>query len=483
MRKLKVIVILALAALMTASCYTELDGELAALERRVNNVSQRLITINENIASLQTLADKYLSYVYVSGYRPVYEGKQIVGYTINFSDGSSIVLKNGVSKDDPIIGLKLDDKNGLYYWIVTVNGVTDYFYDDAGQKIAASVASPIMKIVDGVWKVSFDNGKKWQTFDKAQAAAGYSFVESITTKGDYVYIKLVSGQTVSFPLYSLYENYLNQLNTLNANMAALRTIYEAKAANNFVKTVVPIEQEGETIGYTLVFSDGQSISVYNGQRSEGTDIGLVQYDDGNYYWATFEDGKVNWLYDDVGAMVMASPTEGVSPIFVLGNSFGDGKYYWAFKYGATGSLRYLYDSKGNKVMASNANVVRLFKTVEVKDSYILFTPLSGSAFSVARYKPFTVTFSSTTVAVPKSPSTVQIDYSVKDVSSDAAITAIPNPGYYASLSKTYDSKNKVLSGKITFTAESSAPATSTVLIMVSDGSGHMETYKITVTKK
>ena len=479
MKKINFIALFALTVLMTASCYSEIDAELSALERRVANLNQRLNVINDNIASLQTLADKYMSYKYVVGYLPIYQGKQILGYTIHFSDGSSITLNNGVSKDDPIVGLR-QDENGLYYWIVTVNGVTDYFYDEAGQKIPASVASPVMKIVDGVWKVSLDNGKTWQTFDKAQGADGYSYVESITTRGDYIYIKLVSGQTVSFPTYSLYENYLGQLQTLNANMAALRAVYEAKASQNYVQNVIPVEQDGSVIGYTLVFSDGQSITVYNGQRSEGPQIGLAQFTDGKYYWASVEDGETTWMYDDVGAMVMASPTEGLAPVFVLDDSFGDGKYYWAYRYGASGTLRYLYDSKGNKVVASNANVVQLFKSVNVTDSYVLFTPLSGTAFSIARYKPFTVTFSSTSVTVPKLPADVQVKYEVKDVSQAAAITAIANSGYYASLTRTYDTTKKVLSGVISITAADATKNASTVLVMVSDGVGHMETYKIAV---
>ncbi len=479
MKTFKFIAVFALTVLMTASCYSDIDGELTALERRVTNLNQRLNVINDNIASLQTLADKYVSYKYVVGYLPIYQGKQVLGYTIHFNDGSTITLRNGVSKDDPIVGLKLDD-NGLYYWIVTVNGVTDFFYDEMGQKIPASVASPVMKIVDGVWKVSLDNGKTWLTFDKAQGADGYSYIESINARGDYIYIKLVSGQTISFPAYSLYENYLNQLNTLNANMVALRAVYEAKAAQNYVQNVIPIEQDGSVAGYTLVFSDGQSISVYNGQRSEGPEIGLAQFTDGKYYWATVEDGETSWMYDDAGTMVMASPTEGLAPIFVLDDSFGDGKYYWAYKYGTSGTLRYLYDSKGKKVVASNANVVRLFKSVEVTDTYVLFTPLSGNAFSIARYKPFTVTFDNTSVTVPKLPASVQVKYEVKDVPESAAITAIANSGYYASLTRTYDVKKKVLSGVITLTADDATKNASTVLVMVSDGLGHMETYKIAV---
>ena len=95
MRRFRYITLLALTAMLAVSCYTEIENELSALERRVENLSKRVAAINENIASLQTMADKYKSYIYVTNYRPVYSGKDIIGYTIIFSDGTTITLNNG----------------------------------------------------------------------------------------------------------------------------------------------------------------------------------------------------------------------------------------------------------------------------------------------------------------------------------------------------------------------------------------------------
>lgn len=482
MRKLRNIAILALTALLTVSCFNEVENELAALERRMENLNKKLLIINENTEALQKIVDKYKSYVYVSGYRPIYSGKDVVGYTISFSDGTSITLNNGVTKDDPIVGLKLDE-DGMYYWIVTVNGKTEFIYDETGQKVAATVASPIMKIVDGVWQVSFDNGYIWQTFDKAQAADGNSFVDSIVTRGNYVYLYLVSGKTVSFPLYSLYEDYSSQLTALNANIEALRKVYEAKFNNNYVKNVVPIVQDKDTVGFNLVFDDNSTVTAYNGKPAAMQSIGIAQYTDGEYYWAIIEDGNVQWLYDDLERMVQASPTEGLTPIFMLDNSFGDGKYYWAYKYGEKGLKMYLYDKDGKKVVASDANVIQFFTKVEVTDTHVVFTPVSGAAFSVPRYVPFKVVLSATSVSVPTSGTPAKVTYEVRDVTSAAAITAITNTGYHASVTRSYDSSNKKLSGVISLTADSTAPAKSSVLVMISDGTGMMETYTISVTKK
>lgn len=479
MKKFRFFALIALTTMLAASCYTDIENQLEALERRVSNLNQRVSIMNDNIAAFQTLANKYKSYVYVIGYRPIQVGKEVKGYIISLSDGTSITLNNGVSKDDPIVGLTLGD-DGLYYWVVTVNGVTDFFYDETGQKVAASVASPIMKIVDGVWKVSFDNGYIWQTFDKAQGESGYSYIDKIETRGNYVYITLVSGQTVSFPTYAAYEYYLDNLNTLNANVVALRAVYEAKAKNVFVKTVMPIVEDGETIGYNIVFSDSKSIEVYNGKRSEGQNIGLAQHTDGNYYWAIVENGKTRWLYNDLGDMVNASPTEGLAPIFILDNSIGDGNYYWAYKYGETGYMFYIYDEDGKKVAASSGGV-QVFSSIEVNESYVTLTPIGGATISIPRYSPFKLNLNKTSVTV-SSTSPAEIFYTVNDVLVSVAITAIADKGYHATMTKAYDFASLTLSGIITITADVDAAASSTVLLMVSDGEGHMQTYNINVVK-
>lgn len=483
MRKTGFLIALALSAFMVTSCYTEPENELAALERRLNNLTQRVNAINDNIISLQTIAEKYKSYIYVSSYTAIRSGRDIIGYTIKFSDGTSITLNNGVSKDDPIIGLQLGE-DGLYYWIITVNGKTDFIYDESGEKVTATKASPIMKIIDGRWQVSFDNGATWQSYGKAQGADGTSYVDRVETKDGYIYFYLVSGKTVVVPSYELYESYLQQLNTLNANLAALNAIYQAKNNKTYVRTAVPITENGQVTGYQIIFSDNTAINIYHGRAYQGQDIGLVQYEDGELYWAVYnEDGSYQWLYDDLGRMVQGSPIDGQSPTFILDDSSGDGKYYWAYRYGESGPKMFLLDADGNKVLASNANVIQVFSDITVNDSYVLLTPLAGSPFSIPLYEQFTVYLSKSSVSIPADPGYVEITYEVRNVDSSAAITAVTDKGYHASITRSYDSKSRILLGKIRFTADSSASKSATVLLLISDGNGHTETRSISVSKK
>ena len=124
----------------------------------------------------------------------------------------------------------------------------------------------------------------------------------------------------------------------------------------------------------------------------------------------------------------------------------------------------------------------MFSKIEVNDNYVLFTPLSGEPFYIPRYQAFSVQFNKTSVSVPVS-SQATVNYIVKDVPATAAITAITESGYYAQLTRSYNDADHSLSGVITITALETAAPSSSMLVLVSDGAGHMEKYTIALTRQ
>lgn len=474
--------LLGLLAFFCTSCFNEVEGQLAALERRVAFVEQKVATMTENIQSLQVLAEKYQSYIYVDSFRAIYSGKDITGYRLYFSDGQEIVLNNSITEEDPIIGLKFGT-DGFYYWTITIDGVTDYVYDDYGQKVAASVLQPIVKIENNNWKISFDGGGIWKTYGSAMAQDGKSFVESVVEEDGYLNIYLLSGEVLTFPTYDLYEDYLDQIYKLGNDLDALIQIYDAKKNNLFVRTVVPIVENTDTVGYEMVLNNSTSISVYDGKSSDPVKIGLKQHTDGLYYWAmNDEDGNLQWLKDDIDRMVLASPKDGLTPIFMLDNSLGDGKYYWTYKYGENGRVYWLYDSNNQKIEASPKASIAVFSSIEVNENFISLSTLSGESFTLPRYKTFTITLADRVVFEP-SDTSLSLTYKVSDVPVTVAITALAKDGYYAGITKSYNASLQVLSGKITITASPGAAANSTLLVLVSDGCGHMKTHEILIEKQ
>ncbi|MBO7370987.1 MAG: hypothetical protein J6U34_00615, partial [Bacteroidales bacterium] len=125
---------------------------------------------------------------------------------------------------------------------------------------------------------------------------------------------------------------------------------------------------------------------------------------------------------------------------------------------------------------------QLFSDIDVTDKYVLFTPLAGASFYIPRYEAFRVRLSSTSVVLPAPSGPATVNYTVESVPATVAITALTEKGYNAVLTKTYDATAKKLTGSITITADITAAAKSTIVLLVSDGNGHTESYKIAVTK-
>ena len=99
---------------------------------------------------------------------------------------------------------------------------------------------------------------------------------------------------------------------LNTNIVSLQQIVEALQGNDYVTGVVPVVENGETVGYTISFSKSGPVTIYHGKKGEngqnGTTpvIGVEQDTDGLYYWTL--DGE--WLTDDEGSKILA---QGMAP--------------------------------------------------------------------------------------------------------------------------------------------------------------------------
>ena len=101
---------------------------------------------------------------------------------------------------------------------------------------------------------------------------------------------------------------------LNTNIVSLQQIDEALQGNDYVTGVVPVVENGETVGYTISFSKSGPVTIYHGKKGEngqnGTTpvIGVEQDTDGLYYWTL--DGE--WLTDDEGSKILAQGMAGKS---------------------------------------------------------------------------------------------------------------------------------------------------------------------------
>ena len=115
--------------------------------------------------------------------------------------------------------------------------------------------------------------------------------------------------------------------TLNNNITSVQQIVKAIEDKDYVTSVTEIIRNGEVIGYTINFTKGESISIYNGEDgkdgvdgedgkdglngADGEDgetpvIGVKQASDGKYYWTI----NGNWLLDNNGNKIPATGEDG-----------------------------------------------------------------------------------------------------------------------------------------------------------------------------
>ena len=212
--------------LLLFSCSDKYDdsalrNDLSDLENRVTKLEELCKQMNTNISSLQKIVEALQDNLSISKVEQISDG-----YIIHFSDGSTATIKNGKNSEDaPIIGVK-KDTDGIYYW--TLDG--EWLTDEKGNKVKAQGTdgkdgvdgedgtngkdgiTPQLKIENGRWMLSMDNGKTWTDIGQATGADGTDgedgvdgkdgtngIFKSVTEDNDNVYFTLEDDSVITIP--------------------------------------------------------------------------------------------------------------------------------------------------------------------------------------------------------------------------------------------------------------------------------------------
>lgn len=190
---MKRLIILSLSLLALTSC-SDLKKRMDELEDRVLALEKQCEMMNSNIEALRSIVNVLNQADFITGVTPIEVGGKIIGYTLEFRNSPSITIYNGSDgKDAPVIGIRKD--GGTYYWTIG----DDWLLDDDGNRIAAKGGiTPRMKIEDGYWWISYDNGVSWEKLSQEMPM----MVKDIREDADYVYITLASGTQIRLPKVS-----------------------------------------------------------------------------------------------------------------------------------------------------------------------------------------------------------------------------------------------------------------------------------------
>ena len=171
----------ALSLLLFAGCLssctfddTELQNSIDDLTSRVEALEDFQEQVQGDIASLQDIISKLDSSVTVNNVVDNGDGS----WTINFSDGTSVTIRNGQDGEDGLTppSITVVEEDGTYYWAYEdADGNTEFIFDDDGNKIPVSSEAPQVQInpETGNWEISTDGGKTWEdTGVKAEGGSG-----------------------------------------------------------------------------------------------------------------------------------------------------------------------------------------------------------------------------------------------------------------------------------------------------------------------
>ena len=211
MKKIKFFMLAVVVVLFTA-CHDKLWDSIEDLDSRVTKLEELCKEMNTNISALQTIVEVIQENDFITGIVPIEKGGEVIGYTITFGKHEPITIYNGEDGKDgqngangvdgkdgytPILGVA-KDTDGVYYW--TLDG--EWLLDDEGNKIRVTGrdgkdgvdgedgkdgqdgtngtngadgkdgVTPQLKIEEGYWYISYDNGATWTELGKAVGEDG-----------------------------------------------------------------------------------------------------------------------------------------------------------------------------------------------------------------------------------------------------------------------------------------------------------------------
>ena len=264
MKKLPLL-LLSVTLCVFSACHNDIWDAIDGLDSRVTKLEELCKEMNTNITSLQTIVSVLQSNDFITGVVEIKKDGEVIGYTITFGKHDPITIyhgqdgKDGVDGKDgqngsanaPVIGVA-QDTDGVYYW--TLNG--EWLLDDNGNKLPVSGKdgqngtngsngqdgadgkdgqdgedgkdgvdgqdgkdgiTPQLKIEDGYWYISYDNGATWTQLGKATGEDGKdgadgkdgqngadgkdgqdgdSMFQSVTQDENYVYFTLADGTVI-----------------------------------------------------------------------------------------------------------------------------------------------------------------------------------------------------------------------------------------------------------------------------------------------
>lgn len=201
--------------------------EFAALEERIKGLEALCDGLNSDIKALEDIIKAVKSNDFITEVVPISKDGKDIGYRIVLESGKEICIYNGEDGRDgydgqdgqdgkdgqngndgkdgyvPQIGVR-QDTDGEWYW--TIDG--EWMLDESGNRITTTGRTdltPMLKIEDLFWHISYDGGQSWTRLDKAVGEDGKSYFKDVREDEENVYITLMDGSTIAIAKASAFS--------------------------------------------------------------------------------------------------------------------------------------------------------------------------------------------------------------------------------------------------------------------------------------
>lgn len=329
MKKAYILFFSALVAIMSNSCAekyddTELQKHVDSLENRVSSLENQVSSLNANVLSLSEIIKSLEENLFITSVTDIPGG-----FRLTYSDNTYIDLYNGSDgkdgqngangKDGATPAIGVESIGGVYYWTITINGVTSYLYDADGKIIPVLFnahdgadgrpgITPRFRVdADGYWMVSYDEGASYSYLydlsgNRISALGNQSNQNTISYSdyGDYVYLYLPNGQSLSLAKYKAFNLYIAQTKGLEFNSEKKCSVnFQVTGADN--STHIEFYEEGNIqasrSGYGI--SSGTINVVATGEIDENTKLYVFLYNDVTTVTKVLTFNAIDTRIDDV----------------------------------------------------------------------------------------------------------------------------------------------------------------------------------------
>lgn len=328
-------ILAAATALLLTGCADPYYQRLDELQERVDALQELCDQINKDLSSLQALVKAIDSKDMITGITEIRSGSVVTGYRINFVQHESITITNGKDGASPLVSSRQnpDDKN--YYWAIRYgDGDWEWLRAGDGTMMLSIGILPYVSIRNGYFCLTFD-GVEWTQLGKADGVDGDQMFHSIDASNpDYVSIRLKDGQILRIPTYNRYLALVKEVKAVNDDAdTQFQLLQEATDSILYIKSINPILADGDTVGQTVVLSDGRTFNIRDWAVSMAPSIFVKQADDGKLYWAySIGTNPVAWVLSRDGQKIPAAIEETPAPVVSITRD-EDGQYYWTITTG------------------------------------------------------------------------------------------------------------------------------------------------------